>query len=222
MAEIRISGLEFRYAGEQAFELRIPELSIPAGQCAAIVGPSGAGKTTLLNLIAGTELPQSGKVEVGDTCINQLTESDRRKYRIRRIGQVFQAFELLEYLSVIENVLLGAIIDSGADEDARNRAVDILSAVGLDGKASSKPAKLSHGERQRVAVGRAMLNHPGLLLADEPTGNLDQTNKQNVVDLLINQARTYNSTLLMVTHDRSLLDSFECVIDFEALTGAAL
>jgi putative ABC transport system ATP-binding protein len=222
MAEIRISGLEFRYAGEQAFELRIPELSIPAGQCAAIVGPSGAGKTTLLNLIAGTELPQSGKVEVGDTCINQLTESDRRKYRIRRIGQVFQAFELLEYLSVIENVLLGAIIDSGADEDARNRAVDILSAVGLDGKASSKPAKLSHGERQRVAVGRAMLNHPGLLLADEPTGNLDQTNKQNVVDLLINQARTHDSTLLMVTHDRSLLDSFECVIDFEALTGAAL
>jgi putative ABC transport system ATP-binding protein len=221
MAEIRISGLEFRYAGEQAFELRIPELSIPAGQCAAIVGPSGAGKTTLLNLIAGTELPQSGKVEVGDTCINQLTESDRRKYRIRRIGQVFQAFELLEYLSVIENVLLGAIIESGADEDARNRAVDILSAVGLDGKASSKPAKLSHGERQRVAVGRAMLNHPGLLLADEPTGNLDQTNKQNVVDLLINQARTHDSTLLMVTHDRSLLDSFECVIDFEALTGAA-
>ena len=221
MAEIRISELEFRYAGEQAFELRIPELSIPAGQCAAIVGPSGSGKTTLLNLIAGTELPHTGKVEVGDTCINQLTESDRRKYRIRHIGQVFQAFELLEYLSVIENVLLGAIIDSGAGEDARTRAVDILSSVGLGGKASSKPAKLSHGERQRVAVGRAMLNHPGLLLADEPTGNLNQTNKQNVVDLLINQARTHDSTLLMVTHDRSLLDSFDRVIDFEELTGAA-
>lgn len=221
MAEIRISGLEFKYPGEQAFELRVSALSIPAGQCTAIVGPSGAGKTTLLNLIAGTELPLTGKIEVGDTCINQLTESARRNYRIQRIGQVFQAFELLEYLSVIENVLLGAIIDSSAGEDARSRAVDILSSVGLGGKAGSKPEKLSHGERQRVAVCRAMLNHPGLLLADEPTGNLDQINKQNVVDLLIRQARKHDSTLLMVTHDSSLLNSFERVIDFEELTGAS-
>jgi putative ABC transport system ATP-binding protein len=221
MAEIRISGLEFKYPGEQAFELRVSDLSIPTGQCAAIVGPSGSGKTTLLNLIAGTESPQTGKIEVGDTCINQLTESARRKFRIRHIGQVFQAFELLEYLSVIENVFLGAIIDSGVDEGSRKRAVDILSSVGLGEKAYSKPAKLSHGERQRVAVCRAMLNYPGLLLADEPTGNLDQTNKQNVVDLLIRQARKHDSTLLMVTHDRSLLDSFERVIDFEQLTGVS-
>jgi putative ABC transport system ATP-binding protein len=165
-------------------------------------------------------VPQNGEIQVGETRINHLGESDRRAFRIKEVGQVFQAFELLEYLSVIENVLLGSIIDPNIVKDARERAADLLASVGLSHKTHSKPAQLSHGERQRVAVCRAMLNDPKLLLADEPTGNLDQSNKQKVVDLLIKQAKQHHSTLLMVTHDNSLLDSFERVIDFEGLTGA--
>lgn len=226
MAEISISGLEFqypgRYSGDQAFGLKVPGLQIAAGECVAIVGPSGAGKTTLLSLIAGIQLPQSGDICVGETSINRLGDSARRNFRIQQVGQVFQAFELLEYLNVFENIMLASIIDASASEQTRDRARSLLNSVGLGEKADSKPSQLSHGERQRVAVCRAMLNHPGLLLADEPTGNLDQSNKQNVVDLLIRQAHEHNSTLLMVTHDRSLLGAFERVIDFEKLTGEAL
>jgi putative ABC transport system ATP-binding protein len=220
MAEINISGLVFRYPGDQAFEMNVSDLRIASGECAAIVGPSGSGKTTLLSLVAGIQVPQKGAIQIGKTRVNELGESDRREFRIQKVGQVFQAFELLEYLSVIENVLLGSIIDPSIVEGARERAAGLLESVGLSHKALSKPAQLSHGERQRVAVCRAMLNDPKLLLADEPTGNLDQNNKQKVVDLLINQAKQHNSTLIMVTHDNSLLDSFERVIDFEALTGA--
>ena len=220
MAEINISGLVFRYPGDQAFEMTISDLHIASGECAAIVGPSGSGKTTLLSLVAGIQIPQEGAIRVGETRVNDLGESDRREFRIQKVGQVFQAFELLEYLSVIENVLLGSIIDPSIVEGARERAAGLLESVGLSHTTLSKPARLSHGERQRVAVCRAMLNDPTLLLADEPTGNLDQNNKQKVVDLLINQAKQHNSTLIMVTHDNSLLDSFERVIDFEALTGA--
>lgn len=219
MAEINISGLVFRYPGEQAFEMTVSDLRIASGECVAIVGPSGSGKTTLLSLVAGIQIPQKGEIQIGETRVNYLGESERRAFRIQEVGQVFQAFELLEYLSVIENVLLGSIIDPGIVESARERATDLLASVGLSHKADSKPARLSHGERQRVAVCRAMLNDPALLLADEPTGNLDQSNKQKVVDLLIKQAKQHHSTLLMVTHDNSLLGSFERVIDFEVITG---
>jgi len=219
MADIRISGLEFSYSGDQAFEMSVSDLQIDSGECLAIVGPSGSGKTTLLSLIAGIQVPQQGEIHVGETTVNVLGESARRGFRIRKVGQVFQAFELLEYLSVIENVLLGSIIDPGIVKNPRERAADLLASVGLSHKAHAKPARLSHGERQRVAVCRAMLNDPSLLLADEPTGNLDQSNKQKVVDLLIEQAQQHGSTLLMVTHDNSLLGSFERVINFEELTG---
>lgn len=221
MAEIRISGLDFRYPGDRAFGLSVADLHIEAGSCAAIVGPSGSGKTTLLNLVAGTLLPNAGTIHIGTSCINQLGETARRSFRIREIGQVFQAFELLEYLTATENVLLGAIIGSSVNDQMRNRAAELLESVGLGNETRARPARLSHGERQRVAVCRAMLNQPGLILADEPTGNLDQDNKQNVVDLLTQQARDNHSTLLMVTHDRSLLGSFDRVVDFEQLTGTA-
>ena len=153
--------------------------------------------------------------------MHRLGDAARRRFRIGNIGQVFQAFELLEYLSVEQNILLPRLIDpaSRADAAALERAAELLDTVGLAEKAGQRPSRLSHGERQRVAVCRALLNRPQLLLADEPTGNLDQVNKQNVVDLLVEQARAHSSTLLMVTHDRGLLDSFARVIDFEELTG---
>jgi putative ABC transport system ATP-binding protein len=127
---------------------------------------------------------------------------------------VFQAFELLGYLTVIENVMLPwYIAGSGMKADIRKRAADLLRDVGLESKQTAMPGELSQGEQQRVAVCRAMLNNPPVLLADEPTGNLDQENKQNVVDLLIEQAARNNSTLLMVTHDESLLGKFDSVLD---------
>jgi ABC-type lipoprotein export system ATPase subunit len=221
MAAVRLSEVQFSYPGERAFGMQIETLEIPAGECAAIVGPSGSGKTTLLGLVAGILEPQAGTVLVGDAWLNRMNEAARRRFRIHRVGQVFQAFELLEYLTVTDNLLLAGHIGSSVDKQTRERASELLASVGLQDKAGAHPAELSHGERQRVAVCRAMLNQPELLLADEPTGNLDAANKQNVVDLLIRQANEHGSTLLMVTHDRSLLGSFERVIDFGELTGTA-
>ena len=223
MSRIRIRNLEFRYVGPAGFRLAIAGLEVGPGACVAIVGPSGSGKTTLLNLLAGTLLPSVGEIEVGGTRVDSLPEAQRRQFRLRQVGQVFQAFELLEYLTVEENVLLPRLIDPAArlDAAARQRARGLLATVGLADKGGQRPARLSHGERQRVAVCRALLNSPKLLLADEPTGNLDQDNKQNVVDLLVEQAKMHESTLLLVTHDRSMLGSFARVIDFNELAGTA-
>lgn len=221
MTGIRISELEFRYPGPRGFGLQIPMIDIASREFVAIVGPSGSGKTTLLNLLAGSLLPDRGEIHIGEHCINRLAESGRRKFRIDNIGQVFQAFELLDYLTVTENILLPRRIDPAASLDAvmRERAAQLLVTVGLADKANEWPADLSHGERQRVAVCRAMLNRPHLILADEPTGNLDQANKKNVVDLLIRQAQAHGSTLLMVTHDRSLLGPFTRIINFEEIAN---
>ncbi len=203
--------------------MHIPRLNIAPCECVAIVGPSGSGKTTLLNLMAGTLVPVSGQISVAGQQLDRMAESARRKFRIDRVGQVFQAFELLEYLSVKENILLPRLIDPSGREisDSQQRIHSLLASVGLQGKADKRPAELSHGERQRVAVCRAMLNRPELLLADEPTGNLDQANKRKVVELLIHQAREHDSMLLMVTHDHGMLDAFERVIDFAELVNIA-
>jgi len=219
MPGIQISDLEFSYAAAGGFRMFIPRLDIATGECIAIVGPSGSGKTTLLNLMAGTYVPGSGEIKVAGQRLHSMTEAARRRFRIDRVGQVFQAFELLEYLTVEENILLPRLIDPGGrkNSDAQQRIQSLLSSVGLQDMADKRPAELSHGERQRVAVCRAMFNRPQLLLADEPTGNLDQANKLKVVDLLIRQARTHDSMLLMVTHDHSMLDAFERVIDFAEL-----
>jgi putative ABC transport system ATP-binding protein len=219
MSGIQISNLQFSYASAGGFHMFIPRLDITAGECVAIVGPSGSGKTTLLNLMAGTFVPRSGEISVAGQRLDSMTEAARRRFRIDRVGQVFQAFELLDYLTVKENILLPRLIDpdNRKNSDAQQRIQSVLASVGLQDKADKRPSELSHGERQRVAVCRAMLNRPQLLLADEPTGNLDQANKQKVVELLLRQAREHDSMLLMVTHDHSMLDAFERVIDFTEL-----
>jgi putative ABC transport system ATP-binding protein len=220
---IDIRDLLFNYrtvheVGKSAFGMRIDAFTVPAGASAALVGPSGSGKTTLLSLIAGTLRPSSGSISVNDQIISNFSERALGGFRIHNVGQVFQTFELLNYLTVIENVMLPWFITGeGRKKEIRKRAIDLLSNVGLESKALSRPDELSQGEQQRVAVCRAMLNHPSILLADEPTGNLDQQNKQNVVDLLQKQARIYDSTLLMVTHDESLLAQFDLVLDIRSL-----
>ncbi len=216
---IQISNLRFSYASAGGFRMHIPQLEIAKGECVAIVGPSGSGKTTLLNLVAGTFVPMSGEINIAGRQLHKMTETARRRFRIDQVGQVFQAFELLDYLTVAENILLPRLIDPDRNKtsDTQQRVESLLASVGLQHKADKRPTELSHGECQRVAVCRAMLNRPKLLLADEPTGNLDQANKQKVVELLISQARQHESMLLMVTHDHSMLDVFERVIDFAEL-----
>ena len=219
---IELRGLEFRYSSTGGFRIAVPELDLAGGDCVAVVGPSGSGKTTLLGLLAGILKPAAGSLVVDGADLAMLNERQRRQFRIRNVGQVFQAFELLHYLSVIENVLLPHFIQASemGTREMRRRALQLLSDVGLADKAGAWTSELSQGEQQRVAVCRAMLNRPALLLADEPTGNLDQANKQNVVDILLKQARANHSTLVMVTHDRSLLASFSTVLDIQSVVSA--
>jgi putative ABC transport system ATP-binding protein len=216
---IDIGNLAFSYRGRGAdasssFGMRVEAFAVPQGASAALVGPSGSGKTTLLGLIAGTLRADSGTINVNDQAISGLNDGELGRFRIRNVGQVFQAFELLSYLTITENVMLPWYISGdGRKAHARERAEDLLRGVGLASKLRVTPGELSQGEQQRVAVCRAMLNDPPLLLADEPTGNLDRENKQMVVDLLMEQARRNSSTLLMVTHDESLLANFDTVLD---------
>jgi putative ABC transport system ATP-binding protein len=215
---ININELQFSYLNSKpnasSFGMRVSALSVPQGSSTALVGPSGSGKTTLLALIAGTLRVDSGSISVNSQKITDFNDGELGRFRIGNVGQVFQAFELLSYLTVTENVMLPWYISrNGGRAAMQSRAMDLLSGVGLESKLNSRPEELSQGEQQRVAVCRAMLNNPPVLLADEPTGNLDQENKQNVVDLLVEQARRNNSTLLMVTHDESLLTKFDSVLD---------
>ena len=211
---ISISDLLFRYP-EGEFELNVPELDVAKGETVAVIGPSGSGKTTLLHLMAGIRLPQEGNVVTDDVEVTGLDDGDRRDFRIRRIGMVFQEFELLEYLTVLDNILLPYRINGSLklDRTVRERAASIAEQVGIADKLNRLSTRLSHGEKQRVAVCRALIAEPVLLLADEPTGNLDPTNTLKVLDILLDAASATGATLVTVTHDHDLLSSFDRSID---------
>ena len=217
---IRIRDLEFRY-GDGEFVLRVPELTVKRGAAVAITGASGCGKTTLLHLVAGICAPLSGSVVVGDVELASLADSARRAMRVRSIGLVFQAFELLDHLNVLDNVLLPYRISPALtlDRAARDRAVELLCSVGVGDRLRRFADRLSHGERQRVAVCRALLPRPGLVLADEPTGNLDPANTTRVLDILLAYTRDNDATLVTVTHDHELLDRFDRVVAFKELAA---
>lgn len=213
---IRVTDLEFHY-GEGEFRLRVPDLEIERATTAAFIGPSGSGKTTLLNLIAGIILPQNGLIVTNAARVTDLSDGERRDFRIANIGLVFQEFELLEYLTVLDNILLPYRINPSLrlDKPVRRRAVELAERMGIADKLERHPGKLSQGERQRVAVCRAVLPQPTLLLTDEPTGNLDPGNKGRVLDIILDYAEESGATLLTVTHDHDLLDRFQRVIDIK-------
>jgi ABC-type lipoprotein export system ATPase subunit len=219
---IRLTELEFRYR-EGEFALRIPELAVGRGERVAVIGPSGSGKTTLLHLIAGIATPADGRVETGGVEVTALDDAARRDFRIHRVGLVFQEFELLEYLSVLDNVLLPYRINRSLRLDAgvRQRATALAERVGIGDKLDRLATRLSHGEKQRAAVCRALVTEPELVLADEPTGNLDPGNKGRVLDILFDDADERGTTLLTVTHDRDLLERFGRVIDFKSFHASA-
>jgi len=215
-AAVRITDLEFRY-GEGDFRLGIPALEVPTGSTMAFIGPSGSGKTTLLHLIAGIAVPLAGRVETQGVDVGGLSDAARREFRIRQVGLVFQEFELLEHLSVLDNILLPYRINPALRlvPDVRCRAEEVADQVGIADKLGRFPSRLSQGERQRVAICRAILPEPPLLLADEPTGNLDPASKDRVLDYVSDYARRSGATFIMVTHDRELLGRFEKVVDFK-------
>ncbi len=219
---IEIGDLRFSY-DEGDFSLEIPQLEVADGETVAIVGPSGSGKTTLLNLIAGIATPQSGQVTTDGCEISGLHDAARRDFRIANIGLVFQEFELLEYLNVLDNILLPYRINRTLQRGTgvRERAETIAKRVGIGDKLSRYANQLSQGEKQRVAVIRALVVQPPLLLADEPTGNLDPLNKDRVLDILLQYATDNAATLITVTHDHDILHRFQRVIDFKDFYGPA-
>jgi putative ABC transport system ATP-binding protein len=178
------------------------DLHVPDGQFLAIVGPSGSGKTTLLGLMAGLDAPTSGAIVVGDTDITRLDEDRLAVLRGARIGFVFQFFHLVPSLTALENVLVPMELVGRAG--ARQRAVALLDEVGLAERSHHYPSQLSGGEQQRVAIARALANDPPLILADEPTGNLDGANGRHILDLLLSVRNARQVTLVLVTHDNDI------------------
>jgi putative ABC transport system ATP-binding protein len=180
------------------------DLDVPDGGYAAVTGPSGAGKTTLLALLGGLEKPQDGRVEVGGQDLTGLSGDGLAAYRRATVGFVFQHFGLLETLTAAQNIELAGTLSGATPADRRARAAELLAAVGLAERAGHRPSRLSGGERQRVAIARALVNRPQLLLADEPTGNLDDDAAAMVIQLLETVRRDFGCTLVLVTHNREL------------------
>jgi len=213
---IQLKDIYFQYP-QSDFNLNIENLSFADGSKTAVIGPSGFGKTTMLNLIAGILLPENGEVNIEDTLVNKLADKQRRNFRIQNIGFVFQDFRLVPYLNVLDNILLPFRINSalkpGSESSAQ--AKQLADELGI-GKLNKKyPAKLSHGERQRVAIARALINKPKVILADEPTGNLDPVNKNHIKNILFDAVEKHGATLITVTHDHEMLDGFDNMIDFK-------
>ena len=201
---IRIAALSMRLAGGGAPVDILTDISleVPEGQFLAVAGPSGSGKSTLLGLIAGLEEPTAGTVTVAGVDITRLGEDALARFRLNTIGYVFQSYHLIPTLTAEENVAVP--LELGGEPDALGRARALLAEVGLAGRARHYPVQLSGGEQQRVAVARAVARRPRLLLADEPTGNLDSATGTQIIELLVTLHRTLGSTLVLVTHDAAL------------------
>src|ERR1700729_2694798 len=177
------------------------DFTVPKGQFAAIMGSSGSGKSTLLGLLAGLDTPSAGSVHLNGTAISYLPEDKLAQVRGKTIGFVFQSYQLIPTLTALENVLLPHELNADTKENGLTRARDLLSSVGLADRMDHYPVQLSGGEQQRVALARAFILRPPIVLADEPTGNLDTVNGAHVLELLLNLNRTEGTTLVLVTHD---------------------
>jgi putative ABC transport system ATP-binding protein len=202
-ALIHLDNVSKRYDSDGKFAIQDVSLDVTAGEAVAVMGPSGSGKSTLLNLIAGLDRPTTGSVTVDGQHIDALSETGLARYRRRRIGMIFQFFNLLDDLTVADNVLLPAQLAGVSRVSARHRVDELLDRLKISQHRQAYPARLSGGERQRVAIARALVNSPQVLLADEPTGALDSSTGEEIGGLLreLNQA---GQTMIMVTHNPEL------------------
>lgn len=218
---ISLTNVAFAYR-DGGFRLSIPFFEAKKGERIAVVGPSGSGKTTLLNLIAGIATPDAGRVEIDGVDVGAASDGARRAFRARTIGFVFQNFALMDYLTGFENILYPYRVSPALrlDRAARDRAQALADACGIGEKLHRRPAALSQGEQQRVAICRALATQPKLILADEATGNLDPEAKAAIIDILFARAEEANATVLAVTHDHELLPRFDRVVDFADFRSA--
>jgi putative ABC transport system ATP-binding protein len=200
---VELEGVGKTYRLAPAPALAEVSLTIERGEFVAVMGPSGSGKSTLLNLVAGVDRPTTGRVVVDGIELGRLGEGGLARYRREQVGFVFQFFNLLDNLTVVQNVLIPAQLAGGGGRAVHARALELLERFGIAGRADAYPGRLSGGERQRVAIARALVNRPALLLADEPTGALDSRNGEQVMDLLA-ELNGAGQTVVLVTHDPAL------------------
>ena len=210
MIAIRHLSMRLTAGGRRVTILDDVALSIPPKQMVAVMGPSGSGKSTLLGLIAGLDRPTEGTIVLDGIDITTLSESRMAKFRRMKIGYIFQSFHLIPTLTALENVLVP--LELAGHAAAKDLAAELLHAVGLQDRMHHYPVQLSGGEQQRVAVARAFACRPPILLADEPTGNLDSQTGRHVMDLLLSLHRDYGTTLVLVTHDRTVASLMHRVI----------
>ncbi len=215
VAELNAVTKIYREGERQHAVLRQVDLRVRGGELLILLGRSGSGKSTVLNLIAGIDLPTAGEVWVGGICLGTLDERGRTLLRRDRIGFVFQFFNLIPTLTVEDNILLPLELSGKLGADERRRALDLLGSVGLGDRRASYPDVLSGGEQQRVAIVRALAHDPLLLLADEPTGNLDLETAQEITELLVTSAREAGKTLIVATHSRELATIGDRVLKIE-------
>ena len=201
MIEVRDVSRIYRRGADEVHALEHVSLRIERGRFAALMGPSGSGKSTLLNLLAGLDRPSSGSVEVAGMRLNDLSEDELARFRARHVGFVFQFFNLIPVLDAHGNVELPLLLTKLGKAERRARADTALRVVGLSERAHHKPAELSGGEQQRVAIARAIVSDPEIVVADEPTGDLDAKNAIEILNLLRDLSREFEKTVVMVTHD---------------------
>jgi putative ABC transport system ATP-binding protein len=202
-AIVEIVGLHkfFRRGSEQIDVLEDLTLEVPEGEFLALMGPSGSGKTTLLNLIAGLDQPSAGLIRVGDELISNMSEGELAAWRTRHVGFVFQFYHLLPVLTAYENVELPLLLLPLSSGERRRQVLTALDLVGLSNRLSHRPGQLSGGQQQRVGIARAIVTDPTLIVADEPTGDLDSKSAEEILDLMVELKRGLNKTIIMVTHD---------------------
>ncbi|MBU0970248.1 MAG: ABC transporter ATP-binding protein [Proteobacteria bacterium] len=204
--DIVLSDISKTYSGGDRVIFKHLDAVFRAGQVSVILGKSGSGKSSLLNLVAGIDLPDSGQIRIGSTRVTELDDTARSIFRRRHIGFVFQSFNLIPVLTVMENITLVSQLDGRVPGEYRDRAKALLDTMGLLDRQNDFPDRLSGGEQQRVALARALVNQPQIILADEPTGNLDARTGAGMLDLITSQARRLGKTLIMVTHSRDAMD----------------
>ncbi|WP_150844045.1 MULTISPECIES: ATP-binding cassette domain-containing protein [unclassified Clostridium] len=212
MELLRTEGLRKEYGSKDSkvVALKPTNLIINKGEFTAIVGPSGSGKSTLLHLLAALDRPSSGHVYVNDKDIYTMNENDLSAFRRRNIGFIFQAFNLIPILSVEENIKLPLLMDGKKVDDGHIK--EIMKALDIESRANHLPGEISGGQQQRTSIARALANKPEIIFADEPTGNLDSKNSNEVLDLLTSSIKRYNQTLVMITHDKDIAKRADRVI----------